>query len=73
MISLADNLNCCFYSQAGGIGHSKAQLAAIALAEERRRAKEKQGCKSRHEEPVSCSLAAFPIGVARRFPGDGYF
>jgi hypothetical protein len=49
-IRLADDLNRGSNAKTVGIGHSKAQLAAIALAVERHRAKEKNSCKSRHEE-----------------------
>jgi len=66
MISLV-TIELLFYSQAGGIGHSK-RNSPLLLWQRARRAKEKQGCKSRHEEPVSCSFSCFPIGVARRFP-----
>jgi hypothetical protein len=49
LISLADDLNHCFHAETVGIGHSKAQFAAIALAKERHSAKETNGCESRHE------------------------
>src|SRR5271157_1466961 len=50
LIRLADDLHRCFHRQTGRIGHSKAQLTAIALAEERRGAKENNSCKSHHED-----------------------
>ena len=50
LIRLADDLNRGSNAKTVRIGYSKAQLAAIALAEERHRAKEKNSCRSRHEE-----------------------
>jgi len=50
LVRLADDLNCCFYRETGWIGHLKTQLTAIALAEERRGAKENNGGESCHQE-----------------------
>ena len=50
LIGPADDLDHRFHAQTVGIGHSKAQFTAIALAKERHSAKETNGCESRHEQ-----------------------